>query len=421
MRVNKVNEQNKVINSLDWSDSTKIPFEVYTDESIYKLEQENIFRGETWSFVALESELTEAFSYKSTFIGDVPVVATRDDKDNFYVWVNRCSHRGAEVCRERHGKSEDGVFTCVYHQWAFDASGECVGVPFRKGHGGKGGFPKDFKPSDRPLQKLKVERLGGVIFASFAEEGPTLEEYLGPQMVKMMLRVLCKPIDYLGVTRQSVDANWKLYTENTKDPYHASLLHLFHATFGVYRATMGGGGEIGGPLNMHSLLSAYVIENEDKSEYEKGDIRTYDTGVKLADTSVLQVTPELDPVFTNHIQSIFPSMVLQQIHNTLAVRQIIPKGVGEFELVFHFFGYEDDTPELRAERVRQMNLVGPAGYISMEDGEATELVQNAIKGDPSHHSFMAMGEDGDEEGTLLTESVLRAYWKGYQQIMGVTQ
>ena len=67
-----------------------------------------------------------------------------------------------------------------------------------------------------------------------------------------------------------------------------------------------------------------------------------------------------------------------------------------------------------------MNLVGPAGYISMEDGEATELVQNAIKGDPSHHSLMAMGEDGDE-GTLLTESILRAYWKGYQQIMGVTQ
>jgi anthranilate 1,2-dioxygenase large subunit len=420
MRVNKVNEKNKVINSLDWSDSTKIPFEVYTDESIYKLEQENIFRGETWSFVALESELAEAFSYKSTFVGDVPVVATRDDKDNFCVWVNRCSHRGAEVCRERHGKSEDGVFTCVYHQWAFDASGECVGVPFRKGHGGKGGFPKDFKPSDRPLQKLKVERLGGLIFASFADQGPTLEEYLGPQMLKMMLRVLCKPIEYLGVTRQYVNANWKLYTENTKDPYHASLLHLFHATFGVYRSTMGGGAEIGGPLNMHSLLSAYVIENEDKSEYEKGDLRTYDTGVKLADTSVLEVTPELDPVFTNHIQSIFPSMVLQQIHNTLAVRQIIPKGVDEFELVFHFFGYEDDTPELRAERVRQMNLVGPAGYISMEDGEATELVQNAIKGDPSHHSLMAMGEDGDE-GTLLTESILRAYWKGYQQIMGVTQ
>jgi anthranilate 1,2-dioxygenase large subunit len=111
-------------------------------------------------------------------------------------------------------------------------------------------------------------------------------------------------------------------------------------------------------------------------------------------------------------------MILQQIHNTLAVRQVLPKGVDRFELIFHFFGYEDDTPELRAERIRQMNLVGPAGYISMEDGEATELVQNAITGDPNHHSFMAMGEDGDES-TLLSETLLRSYWKGYREIMGV--
>ncbi|PHS73533.1 MAG: Rieske (2Fe-2S) protein [Cycloclasticus sp.] len=420
MQESVLTKQTRSIDTLDWSDVTKVPFQVYTDEEIYKLEQELIFRGNTWSFVALESELLEWFSYKTTFVGDVPVVVTRDDKEQFHAWVNRCSHRGAEVCRKRHGKSEDGTFTCVYHQWSFDASGECLSVPFRRGHNGKGGFPKDFKPSDRPLQQLKVETLGGLIFASFSDDGPSLEKYLDPEMKKMMGRVLCKPLVYLGVTRQYISANWKLYTENTKDPYHASLLHLFHATFGVYRSTMGGGTQPGGPLGMHSLLSAYTIENEDKTEYEKGDLRTYDTDIKLMDTSVLRVTPELEPVFTNHIQSIFPSMVLQQIHNTLAVRQILPKGVNQFELIFHFFGYEDDTPELRSERIRQMNLVGPAGYISMEDGEATELVQNAIKGDSNHHSLMAMGEDGDE-GTLLTEAVLRSYWKGYRDIMGVSK
>ncbi len=67
--------------------------------------------------------------------------------------------------------------------------------------------------------------------------------------------------------------------------------------------------------------------------------------------------------------------MIQQIHNTLVARQILPKGPDQFELVFHFFGYEDDTPELRALRIKQANLVGPAGYISMEDTEATELVQ----------------------------------------------
>ena len=32
---NKLTEQNRVIDDLNWSDSTKVPFQVYTDESIY--------------------------------------------------------------------------------------------------------------------------------------------------------------------------------------------------------------------------------------------------------------------------------------------------------------------------------------------------------------------------------------------------
>jgi anthranilate 1,2-dioxygenase large subunit len=43
---------------------------------------------------------------------------------------------------------------------------------------------------------------------------------------------------YLGCTRQYSKSNWKLYTENIKDPYHASLLHLFHTTFNILRVGM---------------------------------------------------------------------------------------------------------------------------------------------------------------------------------------
>jgi anthranilate 1,2-dioxygenase large subunit len=31
---------------------------------------------------------------------------------------------------------------------------------------------------------------------------------------------------------------------------------------------------------------------------------------------------------------------------------MLPKGPGNFELIFHFFGYADDTPELRLGRDR---------------------------------------------------------------------
>src|SRR5437764_10428091 len=39
----------------------------------------------------------------------------------------------------------------------------------------------------------------------------------------------------LGYMRQRIPSNWKLMFENIKDPYHASLLHVFLVTFGLFR------------------------------------------------------------------------------------------------------------------------------------------------------------------------------------------
>ena len=84
-------------------------------------------------------------------------------------------------------------------------------------------------------------------------------------------------------------------------------------------------------------------------------------------------------------------MVVHQTQNTLAFRQILPIHENEFELVWTFFGYVDDTKELRNIRLKQLNLVGPAGLISMEDGESTELCQKAIVRDGSYSNVLEMG------------------------------
>ena len=55
----------------------RIPYSVFTDDSFYKAEQEHLFRGPTWNFVALEAEVPNPGDFKSTFIGDTPVVVTR--------------------------------------------------------------------------------------------------------------------------------------------------------------------------------------------------------------------------------------------------------------------------------------------------------------------------------------------------------
>ena len=100
---------------------TRVPYRVYQDPAIYDLEQERIFRGRTWNYVALTAELPNAGDYKTTFVGDTPVIVSRDGDGRFHVLVNRCAHRGALVCRDLRGNAD--TLTCVYHQWAYDAKG----------------------------------------------------------------------------------------------------------------------------------------------------------------------------------------------------------------------------------------------------------------------------------------------------------
>ncbi len=401
-------------------DGSRVPYKVFSSQEVYDREQERIYRGPIWSFVALEAEIPNPGDFKSTFVGDTPVVVTRATDGTLACWVNRCAHRGAMVCREAKGNAK--FHTCVYHQWAYDAKGNLTGVPFRRGQNGAPGMPADFKLENNNLKQLRCESYKGLVFATFSQETLPLPEFLGPEMTPWIDRILHKPIVYLGCTRQYAKSNWKLYYENVKDPYHASLLHMFHTTFNIFRVGMKARSIPDARSGLHSIITATRLDDSDTaSAYKTQAIRSMDDGFQLEDPSVLDFIEEYDEPCTNHIQAIFPQLTLQQIHNTLVARQILPKGPSNFELVFHFFGYEDDTPELRALRIKQANLVGPAGYISMEDTEATELVQRGTirDGDASSVLDLARQSSGeDRTDTMVSENMLRRFWSGYQQLMG---
>ncbi|MBT5701202.1 MAG: Rieske 2Fe-2S domain-containing protein [Gammaproteobacteria bacterium] len=409
-------------NRMKWpenADHTAVPYYVFHDQDIYNREQDKIYNGPAWHFVALEAELLKLGSFKSTYIGDTPVVVTRGQDNEIYAWVNRCAHRGAEVCRHRHGVSEDGTFTCVYHQWTYDAKGDLRGVPFQRGLAGKGGYPKDFDKTQHGLRKVKVVSYCGAIFGTFSDATPDIETYMGEDVSLFFKRIMNRPVEVLGTTRQYIKGNWKFYAENSKDPYHASLLHLFHATFGLYRSSQEGATLINN--DFHTVLWA-KSGNEDEAALEdvrKDKLRTYQEGTyTLNDPSLLAGQQEFEDGISLVILTLFPSLVLQQIQNTLAVRQILPKGKDEFELVWTYFGYTDDSEELRNIRLKQFNLIGPAGLISMEDGESTELCHKAIVSDGDRTNVILMsGSDTQSEGHLVTESAVRGLWKGYRKMM----
>lgn len=409
-------------NPMRWPHSREmqVPYRVFTDPEIFAAEQGRIFRGPHWSFAALETEVLEPNAFKTTYIGDTPIVITRDKHRALHAWVNRCAHRGALVCRDRCGKAEQ--FTCAYHQWAYDATGALTSVPFRRGVSGQGGMPTDFDMAAHGLRALRVAVYRGLVFVSFAAEDQLepLPAYLGPDACQMLDRLFRRPLRLLGDERQVIHGNWKLYAENTRDPYHGSLLHLFHATFGTYRATQKGSC-VTDETGRHSMITATREESQDKKAI--AGLRTYQAGqFTLEDPSLLAGRPDFDDGVSLVILSVFPNLVVQQIANSLAVRQIQARSVDETELVWTYFGYADDSEEVREYRLRQMNLVGPGGLISMEDGEAVEIVQQAVLCDGDVSSYIAMGggKPGTSQASLISEKPIVSLWEYYRRIMGFT-
>src|SRR3546814_10746872 len=108
--------------------------------------------------------------------------------------------------------------------------------------------------------------------------------------------------------------NWKLYFENVKDSYHASILHLFFTTFEINRLSQKGGiivSENGGNHVSYSAIDPALARS---AEYVEQNIRSQ-SDFGLCDPSLLDGADEFGDGVTLQILSVFPGFVLQQIQN----------------------------------------------------------------------------------------------------------
>src|SRR5271170_2348781 len=93
---------------LEWPSAgvTRAPYRVMSDPEIYAKEQERIFRGPVWNYLCLEAEIPEPGCYRTTFVGETPIIVTRDQDGKINALINRCAHKGALLCVEACGKRE---------------------------------------------------------------------------------------------------------------------------------------------------------------------------------------------------------------------------------------------------------------------------------------------------------------------------
>lgn len=355
--------------------------DVFTDPDLFDLEMKHIFEG-NWVFLAHESQLPEPNDYFTTWIGRQPVVVTRDKGGELHAVINACAHRGATLCRRKHGNK--GSFTCPFHGWTFSNTGKLLKVK----DGKTGDYPESFN-TEGSHDLTRVARFGnyrGFLFGSVNPDVKPLEEHLGSTRV-IIDQIVDQAPDGLEVLRGSstyvYDGNWKLQMENGADGYHVSAVHW------NYAATMG-----------HRNYEAEGVRTVDANGWSKsvGGVYGFDNGHLLLWTDTLN--PEVRPVYAHREEleqrlgkakadlivgqtrnlGLYPNVYLMDQFST-QIRVVRPISVDQTEISIYCFAPKGEAAAERALRIRQYeDFFNVSGMGTPDDLEEFRACQNAYTG-----------------------------------------
>lgn len=128
-----------------------------------------------WVYLAHESQIPNNNDYYTTWIGRQPIVITRDKTGELHAVINACAHKGAMLCRRKHGNK--GSFTCPFHGWTFSNTGKLLKVKDEK----TTEYPVQFNThGSHDLKKIaRFKSYRGFLFGSLNADVQPLEAYLG--------------------------------------------------------------------------------------------------------------------------------------------------------------------------------------------------------------------------------------------------
>ena len=260
----------------------KLHRSVFTDQTMFDLEMKYIFEG-NWIYLAHESQVKENNDYFTTYMGRQPVIIARNRSGELNVMINSCTHRGAQLCRNKRGNR--ATYTCPFHGWTFNNSGKLLKVKDPV----DAGYPDCFNDEgSHDLTKVaKFENYKGFLFASLNPNEQPLDEYLGEptKIIDMIVGQSENGLEGLrGASSYVYEGNWKLTAENGADGYHVSAVHWNYAATtqqrkekdavdNVRAMSAGSWGKQGGGSygfdNGHLLLWTQWANPEDRPNFPK--------------------------------------------------------------------------------------------------------------------------------------------------------
>ncbi len=379
--------------------------DVFTEPALFELEMKHIFEG-NWVYLAHESQFPEKDDYFTTWIGRKPVVITRDKTGALHAMVNACAHRGATLCRRKHGQK--GSFTCPFHGWTFSNTGRLLKVK----DGKTGEYPASFNQNgSHDLARVpRFANYRGFLFGSFNETVLPIEEHLGgaKRIIDQIVAQAPEGIEVLrGSSSYIYDGNWKLQMENGADGYHVSSVHWnYSATMGRrnYEAqgtrTVDANGwskSVGGVYAFehgHILLWTKLLNPEVRPIYAQRQALAERVGDKEAEFIVSQ---------TRNL-GLYPNVYLMDQFST-QIRVVRPISVDQTEVTIYCFAPKGENPKDRALRIRQYeDFFNVSGMGTPDDLEEFRACQGAYEGAGALWNDLSRGAtrwiDGADENAL---------------------
>lgn len=191
-----------------------IPAQEYLDPALHHREQK-IFR-QVPLVVAHSSQLAAPGAYRVEEVAGVSVLLVRQADGSLKAFLNACAHRGGRVA------DGEGVanarFTCPYHAWSYNLTGELVSVtqPTKFGC---------FDTSCHGLTELPAAERHGLIFVLLDSAGMLdLDGFLG-DFADVLDAAHLDQLVFHDRRLEGQSLNWKIALSTYFEAYHVAVVH----------------------------------------------------------------------------------------------------------------------------------------------------------------------------------------------------
>ena len=383
-------------NSVEWKERPEFPethfvsTDIYTDEQIFRDEQANIF-NKCWIIACHESELPGAYDYRTfNHPGGSPLIVIRGEDMTVRSFYNICPHRGNTLLYDPVGNAKR--ITCIFHAWSFNAKGDCIDISRAKQ-----GYQERFTCENAGLREVKTSiGYGGFVWVNVDDNSGSLADYIGDAM-GMLDENLSMPLEVFHYHKAVVNTNYKLWHDTNSEFYH-DYMHYFNRITGMIQPGYFERKYTGYP-NGHASVGSMSIKYD---AYEGSKAR----GVGW---------PGLAPGGWVLID-VFPGMTYNLRTSVLRMDTAIPIGPNKLLIEFRGLGLKSDTPEQRAERIRDHNQIwGPFGRNLHEDLLGVHGQGRAMR-ERTDSKWVLHGRE--ENMTIHDEGGMRHFYAEWSRRMG---